>query len=120
MRTLAAAALALAVVVPLAASSVIDAPTAAAATPTTSAQAVQTLTGADISWPQCPKGIGIPSRPTEGKPMPKASTTFVIVGLTNGPGFTPNPCLAKHVAWVRLITSTPPRTRSPRSRPQPS
>jgi hypothetical protein len=59
------------------------------------------LTGVDISWPQCPKGMGIPSRPTEGKPMPKASTKFVIVGLTNGPGFHPNPCLAAQVRWIK-------------------
>lgn len=58
------------------------------------------LTGADISWPQCPKGMGIPSRPTEGKPMPKASTKFVVLGVTNGPGFYPNPCLAKQVKWA--------------------
>ena len=56
--------------------------------------------GADISWPNCPKGMGIPSRPTEGKPMPLAGTQFVIIGLTNGPGFTPNPCLADQVAWT--------------------
>jgi hypothetical protein len=59
------------------------------------------LTGADISWPNCPKGMGIPSRRTEGKPMPLDSAAFVIVGLTNGPGFHPNPCLADQVAWVK-------------------
>lgn len=57
--------------------------------------------GGDISWPNCPKGMGIPSRPTEGKPMPLAGTQFVIMGLTNGPGFTPNPCLADQVAWTK-------------------
>ena len=56
--------------------------------------------GADISWPNCPKGMGIPSRPTEGRPMPLPGTQFVIMGLTNGPGFTPNPCLADQVAWT--------------------
>ncbi len=60
-----------------------------------------TAYGNDISWPNCPKGMGIPSRPTEGKPMPHPAAQFVIIGLTNGPAFTPNPCLADQVAWVR-------------------
>ncbi|MBA2769812.1 MAG: hypothetical protein H0U35_11925 [Sporichthyaceae bacterium] len=59
------------------------------------------LTGADISWPNCPKGMGIPSRRTKGLPMPLDSAAFAIVGLTNGPGFVRNPCLADQVAWVR-------------------
>ena len=33
--------------------------------------------------------------------MPDASARFVIVGLTNGRSFTPNPCLAVHLRWVR-------------------
>lgn len=57
--------------------------------------------GADVSWPQCPKGMGIPQKPAQGAPMPLASARFVILGLTNGPGFTPNPCLADQVRWVR-------------------
>jgi hypothetical protein len=57
--------------------------------------------GGDISWPNCPKGMGIPSRRTEGQPMPTKDASFVIVGLTNGPGFHPNPCLADQIAWVR-------------------
>ncbi len=60
-----------------------------------------TAYGADISWPNCPKGMGIPERRTEGQPMPTAKAQFVITGLTNGPGFTPNPCLASQVAWVK-------------------
>jgi hypothetical protein len=59
------------------------------------------LTGGDVSWPNCPKGLGIPSRRTEGQPLPTAGASFVVVGLTNGPGFTPNPCLAAQVAWAR-------------------
>jgi len=59
------------------------------------------LTGADISWPNCPKGMGIPSRRSKGLPMPLDSAAFVIVGLTNGPGFVANPCLADQVAWVK-------------------
>ncbi len=58
-------------------------------------------TGYDISWPNCPKGKGIPSRPTQGKPLPSAKTDFVVIGLTNGPGFYPNPCLARQVAWAK-------------------
>jgi hypothetical protein len=57
--------------------------------------------GADASWPQCPKGMGIPKKRSEGAPMPVASARFVVLGLTNGPGFYPNPCLADQVAWAR-------------------
>jgi hypothetical protein len=57
--------------------------------------------GADISWPQCPKGLGIPERRTLGLPMPLPEARYVVVGLTNGPGFTANPCLADQVSWIR-------------------
>lgn len=57
--------------------------------------------GADMSWPQCPKGMGIPEKRSEGAPMPTSAAEFVIIGLTNGPSFTRNPCLAEQVAWAR-------------------
>jgi hypothetical protein len=57
--------------------------------------------GADISWPQCPRGLGIPERRTLGLPMPLPEAEYVVLGLTNGPGFTANPCLADQVDWVR-------------------
>ena len=57
--------------------------------------------GADVSWPQCPKGQGIPQRKAHGAPMPTKAARFVVIGLTNGPSFTPNPCLARQVAWAR-------------------
>lgn len=57
--------------------------------------------GADISWPQCPPGMGIPEKRTLGMPMPVPEARYVVIGLTNGPGFTPNPCLADQTAWVR-------------------
>lgn len=57
--------------------------------------------GGDISWPQCPRGMGIPQRRTLGLPMPLPEAEYVVVGLTNGPGFYPNPCLADQVEWVR-------------------
>jgi len=57
--------------------------------------------GADASWPQCPKGMGIPQKRSKGAPMPTGAAEFVVLGLTNGPSFTPNPCLAEQVAWVR-------------------
>jgi hypothetical protein len=57
--------------------------------------------GADISWPQCPRGMGIPQRKTKGMPMPLPAARYVVIGLTNGPGYTPNPCLADQVQWVR-------------------
>lgn len=56
--------------------------------------------GADVSWPQCPKGMGIPLKRSQGAPMPTKAAEFVIIGLTNGPSFTPNPCLASQVKWV--------------------
>jgi hypothetical protein len=56
--------------------------------------------GADVSWPQCPKGMGIPQKRTEGRPMPTGAARFVVVGLTNGPSFVANPCIADQVAWV--------------------
>ncbi|HET6153392.1 MAG TPA: hypothetical protein VFE15_10560 [Marmoricola sp.] len=59
------------------------------------------LLGADISWPQCPKGMGIAQKRSEGLPLPGAEASFVIIGLTNGPSFYPNPCLAAQVAFVR-------------------
>jgi hypothetical protein len=57
--------------------------------------------GADVSWPNCPKGMGIKSRRTQGLPMPKPHARFVVIGLTNGPGFYPNPCIARQVRWAK-------------------
>lgn len=57
--------------------------------------------GADISWPQCPPGLGIPQKRSSGQPLPVDEARYVVVGLTNGPGFYPNPCLADQVAYVR-------------------
>ena len=57
--------------------------------------------GGDVSWPQCPKGMGIPEKKGLGLPMPLPSAEFVVLGLTNGPAFTPNPCLADQVQWVK-------------------
>lgn len=76
--------------------------TAAMAMLATPAQAADPIPvkGADASWPNCPKGMGIPSRKTKGLPMPKKEAKFVILGLTNGPGFYPNPCLASQVQWA--------------------
>ncbi len=75
-----------------------------AATPAVAAQAspdTVPVRGADASWPNCPKGMGIPSRKTQGLPMPKKNADFVLLGLTNGPGFYPNPCLASQVRWAQ-------------------
>jgi hypothetical protein len=57
--------------------------------------------GGDISWPQCPKGLGIPEKRSEGLPLPDSSARFVVIGLTNGPGFVANPCLQSQLAWAR-------------------
>jgi hypothetical protein len=57
--------------------------------------------GGDLSWPQCPQGMGIKERRTLGLPMPLTSAEYVVIGLTNGPAFTPNPCLASQVEWAK-------------------
>jgi hypothetical protein len=59
------------------------------------------MIGADAGWPQCPAGMGIPEKKAHGGPMPLEDSKYVILGLTNGPSFTPNPCLADQVRWVR-------------------
>lgn len=59
------------------------------------------VVGGDVSWPQCPVGLGIPSRRSLGLPMPSGRAQFVVIGLTNGPAFTPNPCLGTQVDWAR-------------------
>ncbi|CAN5465946.1 hypothetical protein BH09ACT12_BH09ACT12_36590 [soil metagenome] len=61
----------------------------------------EAVLGADISWPQCPVGMGIPEKRSTGAPPPVESAQYVVLGLTNGPGFYPNPCLAEQVADVR-------------------
>lgn len=33
--------------------------------------------------------------------MPTSSAAFVVIGLTNGPSFVANPCLAAQVRWVK-------------------
>jgi hypothetical protein len=43
----------------------------------------------------------MPSRQTQGKPLPPPSATFVVIGLTNGPAFHPNPCLLEQVDFAR-------------------
>lgn len=65
------------------------------------ARTTRRLIGSDVSWPQCPEGMGIPDRPTQGMPMPRETSEFVVIGLTNGPSFTPNPCLVDQVAWAK-------------------
>jgi hypothetical protein len=56
--------------------------------------------GHDVSWPNCPKGSGR-LRPTPALPLPPRPGEFVIVGLTEGPGFYPNPCLSHQAAWAK-------------------
>lgn len=58
------------------------------------------VVGADISWPQCPDTVGIPARRGQNQPMPPKTSDFVVVGVTNGIAFTPNPCIGRHMAWV--------------------
>ena len=63
---------------------------------TSPASRAATLSGHDVSWPQCPIAVG-----GYGLPMPPTSTQFVVVGLTKGLPFTENPCLASQVQWVQ-------------------
>jgi hypothetical protein len=76
-------------------------PTTESSRPAPKPRLIGAVEGADASWPQCPKGLGIPQKRTLGAPMPLESARFVVLGLTNGPSFTPNPCLRDQVAWVR-------------------
>jgi hypothetical protein len=59
------------------------------------------VVGADLSWPNCPKGLGMPQRKALGLPFPRPTARFVVIGLTNGPAFHPNPCLVSQVAYAR-------------------
>lgn len=59
------------------------------------------IRGADVSWPQCPKGMGIPEKQGQDQPMPVETAEFVIIGLTNSPSFTVNPCLESQLDWAR-------------------
>ena len=80
----------------------------AAAVAGSSPAAAASVLGGDVSWPNCPTGMGIAERPTLGLPMPLEQARFVVLGLTNGPAFSSNPCLASQVSWAtsrRLSTS---------------
>jgi len=59
------------------------------------------LEGGDVSWPNCPKGMGIPGRHGYGLPLPTRTARFVVLGATNGPAFTRNPCLRSQLTWAR-------------------
>ncbi len=82
-------------------SGLVAAPAASAAPVSLGGTGSTVVTGGDVSWPQCPVGMGIPSRRSLGLPMPGDRARFVVIGLTNGPAFTPNPCLASQVQWAR-------------------
>jgi hypothetical protein len=45
--------------------------------------------------------MGIEHKETSGQPLPTAEAEYVVIGLTNGPGFHANPCLADQVVWAR-------------------
>jgi len=59
------------------------------------------VNGGDVSWPNCPRTMGIPGRHGYNLPMPQRSARFVVLGATNGPAFTRNPCLRSQVTWVK-------------------
>jgi len=82
---------------------VASAPRAVAVAPSHAAPArpLGAVNGADVSWPNCPTSMGIPGRHGYNLPMPTRSARFVVVGATNGPAFTRNPCLRSQLAWVK-------------------
>ena len=65
---------------------------------------VSAIFGGDISWPSCPLGTpgALPKKQPKGLPLPGPQAQFVLIGLTNGPGFYPNPCLAWEVRQAKL------------------
>ena len=97
-------------------STLLTAPAAVAAP--AAARPAPPVVGQDVSWPQCPAGRGGYSLP-----MPSRNAAFVIVGLTNGRGFTANPCVTSQAAWARaarvpaaayLVTTYPTRAQKRR------
>jgi hypothetical protein len=73
-------------------------------TATTQSASATTLSGYDISWPQCSVAQG-----GFGNPMPPTTTGFVVIGLTDGHPFSDNPCLADQLAWATTnhVTAAP-------------
>jgi hypothetical protein len=70
--------------------------------------------GNDVSWPQCPAAGGV----GYGLPMPHRSSRFVVVGLTQGRAFLPNPCLrwqVDHAKRRQLYTAAYAFTSYPNS-----
>jgi hypothetical protein len=61
--------------------------------------ATSTITGNDISWPQC------------GRPLPTGQA-FGIVGVNNGLANNTNPCLADQLAWAAKSTGGTAQPRS--------
>src|SRR4051795_5707961 len=55
-----------------------------------------TLSGYDVSWPQCPTASG-----GSGLPLPPAPAEVVVIGLTRGLPFPKIPCLGAQVGWAR-------------------
>jgi len=60
------------------------------------------LKGQDVSWPQCPKGMGR----GKGEPIPEntpyvSGTTTTVIGVNQGKPFYANPCLKTLVAWAK-------------------
>ena len=62
---------------------------------------VPPVQGADVSWPNCRPSEGIAGRHGYNLPMPTKAARYVVLGATNGPAWTRNPCLARQMAWAK-------------------
>lgn len=82
-------------------------PTTVPTPPARATPVPELVQGGDISWPSCPVGTqgALPKKQGKGLPLPGPAAQFVIIGLTNGPGFYANPCLAAQVQALRRLPS---------------
>jgi hypothetical protein len=62
---------------------------------------VPPVQGADVSWPNCRRTEGIAGRHGYELPMPTKAARYVVLGATNGPAWTRNPCLARQMRWAK-------------------
>jgi hypothetical protein len=83
----------------IALSAVLAVPAVAAGPSGTGGRKATSVTGNDVSWPQC------------GKPLPSGQA-FGIVGVNNGLANNTNPCLAAQLAWAQKSTGATAQPKS--------